>query len=364
MHTMQRKLMISTLILGSFLFLGAGCLSVGDTGAVETTGPAGMFTSTDTGETWKSSSIFPTPEGVKSLQSVSVFDFIDDPKDKNTFYWASRGNGLFYSTDAGASWNRSPAPLNKGFIYSVAIHPEDHCTLYVTTGKQVFRSTDCVRSWSEIYRETSTDSVRSLAINPFSPYEIMMVKGKGDILMSNDAGVSWQVLARMRRTALVNVFADPNTQGRWYVASREKGLFRSDDSGQTWTDLSKPLKKFAGAINFRDMLVYPSKEGVLYWVSTYGILRSEDAGETWVPFELITPPGSGRIYGFAVNKLNEKEIYYTATIGARSTFYKSIDAGKNWITKKLPSAQVPTAIRIDPEKGETLYLGFTIPPKQ
>ncbi len=356
--------MISTLFLGSLLFMGAGCFTVGNQSTPETTGPAGTFISADLGETWKSASVFPRVDGVKSLQGVSVFHFIDDPKDKNTFYWASRGNGLFYTTDGAQSWNRSPAPLDKGFIYSVAIHPEDHCTIYVTTGKQIFRSTDCVRSWSEIYRETSTDSVRALAINPFSPYEVMMVKQKGDVLMSNDAGVSWQVVTRMKRTTLVNIVADPNVEGRWYIASREKGMFRSDDGGQTWKDLVKPLKKFPGATAYRDMHVYPSKENVLYWISTYGILRSEDAGETWVPFELITPPGSGKIYGFAVNKLNEKEIYYTATIGVRSTFYKSIDGGKNWITKKLPSAQVPTAIRIEPEKGETLYLGFTIPPKQ
>jgi len=357
--------MLSTLVFGAFLFMGAGCLSLGGgSDTPQTTGPAGVFTSVDKGETWKATSLFPTVDGVKNLQSVSVFDFIDDPSDAKTMYWASRGSGLFYTTDSGNEWSRASAPLNKGFIYSVAIHPEDHCTIYATNGKQVFRSTDCVRSWSEVYRETSTDNVRGIAINPFSPYEVFFVKEKGDVLVSADAGVSWQVLTRMKRTKLVSIIPDPNVQGRYYIASRDKGLFRSDDGGKTWNDLSKALKKFPGAMTFRDMHVYPSKENVLYWISTYGILRSEDAGDSWTPFELITPPGSAKIYAFAVNRANEKEIYYAATIGIRSTFYKSIDGGKNWITKKLPSGQIPTVLRLDPVKGETINLGFTIPPQK
>ena len=43
---------------------------------------------------------------------------------------------------------------------------------------------------------------------------------------------------------------------------------------------------------------------------------------------LITPPGSANIYGFAVNPQNENEVYYVGTIGNRSLFYKTVDGGK------------------------------------
>lgn len=355
--------MALSLFVGVFLLTGAGC-SVSGQKTATTTGPGGVFTSIDKGETWKQTALFPTVDGVKNLQSVSVFDFIEDPVDPNTFYWATRGNGLFYTTDGAKSWSRANAPLNKGFIYSVAIHPQDHCTVYVSNGKQVLRSTDCLRSWSEVYREARADNVRTVAINPFAPFQVMLVKEKGDILQSADAGVSWEIITRMKRTTLINLIADPMKEGRWYVASRDKGLFRSDDGGQTWQDLNKGLRKYPGATTYRDFSVYSTKENVVYWISTYGILRSEDAGETWTPFELITPPGSAKIYAFNVNKQNEKEIYYTATIGVRSTFYKSIDGGKSWITKKLPSAQIPTSLRLDPKDENVVYLGFTIPPQK
>ncbi len=360
---MQKKILVSTLMLGTLLFTGAGCSLGGSSSAPTTTGPAGIFTSSDKGETWKQSSVFPTVDGVKSLQTVSAYEFINDPLDSNTFYWASRGNGLFYTTDGAVSWNRAPAPLNTGFIYSVAVHPQDHCTVYASIGKNVYRSTDCLRSWSEVYREDRTDSVRAIVINPFTPFQVSLVKGSGDILQSNDAGVSWTVLARLKKSVYTMV-ADPQKEGRYYMATATNGLFRSDDGAKTWTDLSKALRKFPGALTYRDMTVYTAKEDTVYWISTYGILRSEDAGQTWTPFQLITPPGSAKIYAFGVNPKNEKEIYYTATIGTRSSFYKSINGGQNWITKKLPSGQIPTVIRLDPKKESVVYLGFTIPPQK
>lgn len=362
-HAMQKKILALTLFVSAIVFTGAGCLSLTQGEEPQTTGPGGIFLSLDKGETWKSSSVFPTVEGAKTLQGASVFQLVDDPSDPNTFYWASRGNGLFYTTDGAKSWQRAIAPLNTGFMYAVAVHPKDHCTVFVSTGSNVYRSNDCLRSWSQVYREEKADSIQSIAVNPFSPLEVVMAKSSGDVLVSKDGGVAWQVLKRSAGAQWLMVSYDTNTEGRMYLVSQSKGLFRSDDNGTTWKDLSKPLKKYASALKYRSMHVYTSKKDVLYWISQYGILRSENAGESWVPFTLINSPGSVKIYGFAVNPQNEKEIFYTATIGIRSTLYKSVDGGKNWIAKKLPSGQIPTKLRIEPN-SENLFLGFTIPPKK
>jgi photosystem II stability/assembly factor-like uncharacterized protein len=65
-----------------------------------------------------------------------------------------------------------------------------------------------------------------------------------------------------------------------------------------------------------------------------------------------------------VNPQNDNEIYYTATIGDRSTFYKTLDGGKNWITKKLPSGQIPVYLRVHKKNASVLFLGFTSLPKK
>jgi photosystem II stability/assembly factor-like uncharacterized protein len=148
-----------------------------------------------------------------------------------------------------------------------------------------------------------------------------------------------------------------------YVATKEDGLYRTQDGGTTWEQLNKNLKEYSKALQYRRFYVHPTKSNIIYWISTYGILISTDSGTTWNPMPLITSPGSVDIYGFAINPNNDKEIYYTSTLKGRSTFYKTLDGGENWVTEKLPSNQIPTLVYVHPEKGDLVYVGFTVPPK-
>lgn len=359
---MKKNLSLGLVAIAGLLLVGAGCSPFGS-GSPTSVGPAGMFMSPDKAETWKQISILPGPTAAKSLAGVSVYKLFADSQDPDTLYWASRGNGLFYSYDMGKTWQLSPAPLNTGFIYSVAINPKDKCILYATDGIKVYESTDCNRNWVEIYREGGNDRISAIVTDPFAPARVYMLKTRGDVLVSNDTGISWKLLKRLN-TNVLSIDIDPYKEGVIYVSSQTKGLYRSDDGGQNWTSSEQALEKFTGANEFRRFVMSPTKEGEVYWISTYGILVSPDRGETWASFNTLNSPGSIKIYSFAINPNNDKEMYYTGTIENRSVLYKTIDGGINWITKKLPTDQVPTALLINPAQESSLYLGFTIPPKQ
>lgn len=346
----------------ALILLGVGCSTV-DQGPT-TTGPAGMFVSLEKGESWKPVSTMPTLEGNKSLLGASVYKLIADPQDPSGLYWASRDNGLFYSFDGGNTWKQSLAPFTKGFVYAVAVHPKDKCIIYATNGRQVFKTEDCTRSWAEVYEEVRSDSsVRTLAFDPFAPYSIYMGVNNGDLYSSGDQGRSWKLATRFK-SSLSEIAFDGQREGLMYAGLRNAGLSRSFDKGATWTNISDKMSGFPGSLEFRRILVYPSKPNQIYWVSKYGILTSRNAGEDWDAFQLVTPPGSVNIYGFAVNPHNDQDIYYTATYKERSTFYRSEDGGKSWITRKLPSQQLPTALYVHPQHDSWVYVGFTIPPKQ
>jgi photosystem II stability/assembly factor-like uncharacterized protein len=359
----MKKFFITSLFLVAALTLGgASCISLSGSTA---TGPIGMFFSSDKGESWKSLAAWPTLQGVKTLDQVSVYRLIPDPQDSKTLYWLSREQGLFYTYNAGASWQHpETGPFTSGYVYSLAVHPQIRCTMYATNGVQVFQTVDCGREWNEVYRESrSNTTVSALTFNPFRPYQIFVAMSNGDILESGDAGYSWTVLSRLGGNVLV-ITADPHDENVLYVATRTSGLYRSTDGGYTWKSLKSTMDEYTGSSEFRRLVVHPNKPGVLYWISTYGILISTDRGDTWRDLKLITPPGSAQIYGFAVNPNNDKEIYYTATINNRSTFYRTEDGGQNWITKKLPSNQVPTLIYVSPTDGNQIYLGFSPIPQQ
>jgi len=361
-HISRHTLLRAGLLFSFVLLAGQGCLSVTDK-PPETTGPGGMFVSLDKGDSWQPISRLPQPDGIKNISSASVYRLIEDPQDPRALYWASREAGMFYSYDDGKTWQQPEGPLAQGFVYNISVHPADKCTIYATNGILVYRSTDCNRSWEEVYRESRADRIVSLTFHQFDPYTIYMAKNSGDVLKSEDGGGSWQVLRRFG-TRLQGIYPDPHQERVLYVVSREQGIYRTTNGGESWALIRTQFDKFKNALEFRRFVFHPTKTNVLYWVSTYGILVSEDAGETWRAMQLITPPGAARIYGFDVSAQNDKEMYYTATVNNRSVLYKSEDGGDTWITRKLPSGQIPTALRVHPERGELVYIGFTIPPKE
>jgi len=353
-----------SLFVALLVFGGAGCIDVGGGAGAETTGPAGMYVSTDRGETWKQISAVPTLEGVKNATAASVYNIFEDPQDPKAMYWASRNAGLFFTYDDGKTWQQPDEILNAGFVYSVAVHPEDKCTVFATNGRFIYKSTDCNRTWTEVYRESRSNvGVVSLDIHPFPPYQLYAAETNGDILQSVDFGGSWRVIKRFK-ARISRLDVDQFQEGVIYVAGKTEGLVRSDDSGETWTVLNKKLEKFPRSLEYRRMILHPSQAGSLFWVSTYGILRSDDSGKTWEPLPLISAPGSVDIYAFAVNPNDDNQMYYVATFNNRSTLYRTIDGGQNWITQKLPSGQIPTVLRTHPDHEDWLYAGFTIPPSK
>lgn len=358
---MIRNIFKFSFILSLVIFT-TGCISLSGSGS-DTSGPAGVFISQDKGEEWKPISFVPTVNGNKNFSAASVFRLKGDYQDSKSIYWLSRDRGLLFSYDEGRSWQQSGEPLEQGFIYGMDLHPKDACTIFATNGRTVYKSVNCARTWEAMYKEGRPSTiVRSVAFDPFGDHNVYILTNTGDVIKSVDQGVSWTTLSRFKTESVKLVF-DKNREGLVYVTNENKGLFRSYNGGEDWKIITNSIKKKAGILTYRGFYVYPSEPNHIYWISKHGIMKSKNAGEDWDNIELITPPGGAQIYAFTVNPTNDQDIYYTATIGSKSTLYRSEDGGKSWVTKRLPSGQIPTALYTHPENGDWVYLGFTIPPK-
>lgn len=150
---------------------------------------------------------------------------------------------------------------------------------------------------------------------------------------------------------------------------QNKGIFRSDDGGATFTptNIGLPLDPF-----YKDFPPIPlmgidkSNSSVLYAVAKtlFGsdLYKSMDGGARWVKGRTF----SKFLLSFTFDPITPSTIYAGTNGGLFAAIYKTVDAGSNWkiISNKTPlqdpfSLTVPNinAIVVDPERPSTVYAG-------
>ena len=359
-NSISRRMSGSRLLLRVKILVSILLIFILTSGCVIKLGPgkdsvrAGVFKSFDKGNNWVEKNLFIHSGGIGSIVGLNVLDLVFDPQDNRAVYLASANSGLFYSYDSGDSWMKA-GPVGDARIESVAVDPQNKCVIYATLANTVVKSVDCSRSWAEIYVDTRSDKmITALAVDSYNNLVVYAGNNAGDVLKSVDGGGNWQVANRVN-SSVAKILINPKNTRIVYVASKGKGIFKTADSGSSWVGLNDDLKKYSGALEYRDLIFDSTRSDSLLLVAKYGLLKTDDGGQTWQPIELITPPATTDIYSVAISPKNNKEIYYATA----STFYKTVDGGINWITKRLPTAAAATTLLISPVDSSIIYMGLT-----
>lgn len=172
--------------------------------------------------------------------------------------------GLFRSDDLGASWDQV-GPADESYLSLAA---SDGVLLAGSFSSGVLRSADDGRTWSPL-PGSPFGPILSLAITPGRIY----AGTYGGVHRSLDGGETWSVV---RGLGYVNaLFAD----GALVLAgSRFGGLFRSGDSGTSWTSLDAAFPPFPGA--FPGGIARLPDGGLVLWMD-FAVFVSRDEGLTW-----------------------------------------------------------------------------------
>ena len=308
------------------------------------------------------------------------------PSQPRTFYMGVASGGLFRTTDGGLNWE----PLTDGKVPvasmgDVAVSLSDPNTIYigtgsdgvrsnVSTGRGVYRSNDGGRSWqfAGLYNVGQIGAVR---IHPTDPNTVW-VAANGDIFKptaargifkTTDGGRSWKkTLFLNDSTGAMDVELQPGNPNVVYAwmnrierkpwtiisGSREGGMFRSTDGGETWTRIMAGLpRELIGKGNLAVTAANPARVYALVEAKPGGgLYRSDDAGLTWAQVN-------------ATPALVQRPFYYT-TLGADPTnadvvyagaegFFKSTDGGRTMVTLRTPHGDNHD-IWVSPNDGNTM----------
>lgn len=348
---------VKILILSAAVLLLTSACTINFGGGANTTAnvnDGGIWKSVNKGTLWTQKTLIANVSGrPMSFGSFDLYTMARDPADRNTLYIGAINEGMLYTYDAGESWQRVGI-LGKIIPRAIAVDPVNHCNIYVAVDNRLNKSTDCTRTWSQVYYDTDlTLKVNGLAINPSNAQEIFIATSRGDILRSINGGTSWEAVNRLKNIKLVKFYIAPQNNKIMFAATESKGLYRSMDGGLTWGSLEKNLKEFKDANGFQALAFGTSGTSSVYLVNKNQVLKSENFGDNWAKIALLTPEAKSIINAFAVNPKNELELYYVTN----TTFYKSIDGGKSWTTKKLPTSRAGWFLDVDPVDGNIIYLG-------
>mgnify|MGYP001809564914 CR=1 FL=1 len=366
----MRYLKISFLLLVLALLSSACTLSIGGNGLSSggAINDGGVWMSADKGSTWKQVSLVPTISGKPgTIGGLDVNILTADPQDSAAVYLGTVDRGLYYTYNINNGWTEVKS-LGRGTINDVKVDPKSKCTIFAAVTNRLYRSIDCGRSWQQTYYDNNTGvAVSAIAIDHYNSNNVYIGTSRGDIIKSIDRGVSWRTIRRVDEN-IARLIISPQDSRLIYVATTKNNIYSFSSNTVTnpnnsadieknfavddWLDLGSVLKEFNLGANFRDIVV-SAGDGTLFLATEKAIVRSPDRGITWENIKLITPEKDAIINAVAVNPKDSKEIYYVTN----TTFFRSLDAGATWTTKKLSTTRAGWELLLDLNNPNTIYMG-------
>ena len=281
-------------------------------------------------------------------RSVTASGVVGDPM---TYYMGNTGGGLWKTEDGGQLWkNISDGYFKTSSVGAIAVSESDPNVIYVGMGEHaprgvmtsygdgVYKSTDGGKTWNHIGLK-ATQQISRIVIHPKNP-DILFVAAQGALHGPNE----------------------------------ERGIFKSDDGGESWNrvlyinnltgcselsmDYNNPLVMYAAMWEHQRL---PWK--VISGGEGSGIYKTTDGGSSWNKIHQGLPKEKGKM-AIAVSRSNSDKVY--ALIESDSDkelggLFVSNNGGDNWSKVSSDHSLIQRAwyyieLFIDPKDEETVYV--------
>ncbi|MGA9415979.1 MAG: hypothetical protein WBV60_14920 [Terriglobales bacterium] len=317
------------------------------------------------------------------------------PGDSTTFYFGAVNGGIWKTIDAGVTWTPIFDNQPVGSIGALAAAPSDPKTIYAGTGESdiredfssgngVYKSTDGGATWHHIGLE-DTRQISRIVIDPRNA-DVVYVGALGHAYAPNeqrgvyksvDGGAHWaRVLdlgSEIGISDLAICASAPQLlfAGAWHthrppwtgyspIDRPGSGLYRSEDAGKTWARLTgKGLPEGDWGRVGVDVApdgkrVYALIEAKTNAAQKSGLYRSDDGGNTWT-LANADPRLTSRAWYFnrvTIDPLNPDVVYMPNV-----AFYRSEDGGKTIsVVRGAPGGDDYHQLWIDPKNSASMVL--------
>jgi photosystem II stability/assembly factor-like uncharacterized protein len=241
---------------------------------------------------------------------------------------------------SGLSW-RMLGPFRGGRVDAVSGVPGRPNEFYFgAVNGGVWKTIDGGRVWRPVFDSQPVASIGALAVAPSAPDTVYVGTGESTLrdsmsfgegmYKSIDGGKTWTHLGLDDTQHIGKIAVDPKNAdilfvaviGHLYEAHPDRGVFRSQDGGKTWT---KVLFK-NDSVGAADVAIDPTNSRIVYaslWNTrrppwyTYqptngpggGLFKSTDGGTTWTQLTNGLPTACVGKTGIAIARSNPRRLY-------------------------------------------------------
>ena len=327
-------------------------VSQGNSQVVFAAADRGLYRSTNGGANWTR---------VLAGSTSTATDIVAAPGASNTLYAGIYSDGVYKSTDGGANWTKLTAGLPAINIRRVhlAISGSSPNTLLAVFAdgasrmEGLYRTTDGGASWTrlgntpEVFGGQGFYNI-SLAIHPANPNVYFL----GGVMLwrSVDGGATWANVSNpngyqrdVHPDQHAIAFNPQNPSVVWLGC--DGGVWRSDNGGDAWVNCNNGL----GIMQFQSVGLHPTDDRIAYGGTQDNGTQRYSGNETWR--EIFGGDGGTTIVDFS----NPTTVFTTYIYGNMA---RSSDSGNNWVaaTGGIPISDG----RADTRVG--FYAPFTMDP--
>jgi photosystem II stability/assembly factor-like uncharacterized protein len=247
-----------------------------------------------------------------------------------------------------------------GDARAFAAVPGDPNHLYLgTTNSWLYESKDGGASWSRLAKIDPADGfvLDSILVDESNPNTLFVGAWKdsadGGLWVSRDGGHSWAKPAALKGQS-IHALEQAHSDPRILFAGTLKGVYRSNDSGETWQQISPEGDREIHEVE--SLAVDPGNPDVVYAGTWHLPWKTTDGGKSWHSIKqgLIV---DSDVFSIIIDPDHARTVYLSACSG----IYKSQNAGLLFRKiQGIPSeARRTRALMQDPENREVVYAGTT-----
>ena len=225
------------------------------------------------------------------------FYVLVDPEDNNYVYAEYQYGNLARSTNGGYSFTSATSGISGSdrfnWMCPVVFDPTNPAILYFGSNK-LYRSINHAVSWTAISGDLTDgpgsgslayNTLTTIAVSPVNSNVIYTGSDDGNVYITDDGGVSFHNISNgLPQRWVTRVVADPENDHVAYVTLSgyrwdefQPHVFRTDNNGQNWTDISGNLPE--APVN--DLIVNPANTQILFVATDMGVYVTYNGGAEW-----------------------------------------------------------------------------------